>query len=181
MIFSSRCHMFCCKSTWDTKHRRCGSRRADKALGRSRFTRITKEDIILKIISQFTIILIQPDGRGNIGAGLRQVSPRGQGLHRQGPGRPPQTCLPLPPSGPPPAWPRPPPPQAPTLSPPPQPALCECHRVCEVSQVAPRPPSKEAPAIWVTVRLKTRGFLHKKEEEKWWECVLGRVASEHAD
>ena len=95
------------------------------------------------------------------------MSPLGQGPHRQGPGRPPQTCLPLPPSGPPPAWPRPPPSQAPTLPPLPQPALCVCHRVRKVAQVAPSPPSKEAPAIWVTDRLlKPMGVLHKEEEEK---------------
>ena len=75
--------------------------------------------------------------------------------------------MPLPPSGPPPAWPRPPPSQAPTLPPLPQPALCVCHRVRKVAQVAPSPPSKEAPAIWVTDRLlKPMGVLHKEEEEK---------------
>ena len=44
---------------------------------------------------------------------------------------------------------------------------CVCHRVREVAQVALRPPSKEAPAIWVTDRLlKSMGHLHKEEEEE---------------
>ena len=139
-----------------------------------------------KSVHYFDIILhVQPDGRGNIEVGWRLVSPRGQDPHRPGPGRLPQTCSPLPPSGPPPAWPRPPPSQAPTHPPPPQPALSVCHRVCEVAhQVAPCPPSKEAPAIWVTVGLKRRrGFalLHREEEKRGRVCARPCVASEHAD
>ena len=111
---------------------------------------------------------IQPDGRGNTGVGSCLASPLGQDPHRQGPGRPRQTYLPLPPSDPPPVWPRPPPsPTLPRLPHSTAGLVCVCHRVREVAQVAPRPPSKEAPAIWVTDRLlKSMGVLHKEEEEE---------------
>ena len=93
--------------------------------------------------------LLQPGGRGNIVVGSRQDSPQDQDPHRQGLETLPLTYSPLLSSDPPPAWPRPPPPSPPTQ--PPRPPVCVCHRVSEVAQVAPRPLSREAPAIWVTV------------------------------
>ena len=81
--------------------------------------------------------------------GSRQDSPQDQDPHRQGLETLPLTYSPLLSSDPPPAWPRPPLPSPPTQ--PPWPPVCVCHRVSEVAQVAPRPLSREAPAIWVTV------------------------------